>query len=148
MENQKETLADIVRQKTPASRGRRRSRISTDFSKTQPVDLGEEKNKVVEQLFENAKNNITRLEEYKIFRERAHSKPNPQEVITPKVKIIDGKVVIDRDSMINACAQSKINLNELVKVQESGVRSRAGKKKHNERWNEEETQLFYTVSAN
>ena len=61
------------------------------------------------------------------------------------MKIIDGKVVIDRDSMINACAQSKINLNDMVKVQEKGVRSRAGKKKHNERWNEEETQLFYTV---
>jgi len=69
-------------------------------------------------------------------------------VITPKVKIIDGKVVIDRESMISACAQSKINVNELVKVQESGVRSRVGKKKHNERWNEEETQLFYTVGSN
>lgn len=63
MENQKETLADIVRQKTPTSRGRRRSRIPADFSKTQLVDMSEEKNKVVEQLFENAKNNIIKLEE-------------------------------------------------------------------------------------
>lgn len=63
MENPKETLADIVRQKTPTSRGRRRSRTSLDFPKIQPIDLGEEKNKVVEQLFENAKKNITRLEE-------------------------------------------------------------------------------------
>lgn len=72
--------------------------------------------------------------------------PKREEIITPKIKIEDGKIVIDRDSMINACTKEKINVDDLIKVQESGLRNRITKKKHNERWNEEETQLFYTVS--
>ena len=68
-----------------------------------------------------------------------------QEVFAPKVKFIDGKMVIDRESMVSACVQTKVDTTEFVKVKESGIRSSVVKKKHNERWNEEETQLFYTV---
>ena len=50
--------------------------------------------------------------------------------------------------MINACVQQKFNVENLVKIQETGLRSRTAKKKHNERWHEEETQLFYTVMIN
>jgi hypothetical protein len=79
------------------------------------------------------------------FRERAANKSKTEEVLAPKIKIVNGKVVIDKDNLINACAQSELNVNDLVKVQESGMRSKNVRKKHNERWNEEETQLFYTV---
>ena len=66
-------------------------------------------------------------------REKLILQPKREEIITPKIKIEDGKVVIDRESMINACVQQKVNVENLVKVQESGLRSKTTKKKHNER---------------
>ena len=143
--NNKETLADIVRQKTPSNRGRRKSKVQVDLPKTLSSDLDSEKLKIIEVLFDNAQFNISKLEGYDLIRERAVNKPKAEEVIAPKVKIIDGKVVIDKDNLINACSQNELNVNELIKIQESGLRSKNVKKKHNERWNEEETQLFYTV---
>jgi hypothetical protein len=63
MEKNKETLADIVRQKTPTSRGRRKSKSQNDLPKTLFTDLDSEKLKAVDLLFENAQFNIIKLEE-------------------------------------------------------------------------------------
>lgn len=138
--DRKQTLADIARPKNPQNRGRKRNRTPQVNSNILTNPLNEEKLKNVEKLFANAKTNIAKIEEEKLIRQ-----PVKQEIVTTKVKIENGKVVIDRDAMMEACAQKKIDPNELVRVSGSDKKFRGNKKKHNERWNEEETQLFYTA---
>ena len=62
-QNPKETLGDIARPKTPNNRGRKRSRTPKPIQSVLSSPLDEEKIKVVEKLFENAKINIAKLEE-------------------------------------------------------------------------------------
>ena len=62
-QNPKETLGDIARPKTPNNRGRKRSRTPQRLNSIVTSSLDEEKIKVVELLFENAKINLAKLEE-------------------------------------------------------------------------------------
>lgn len=64
--------------------------------------------------------------------------------MTPQVKIENGKVVIDREGMVEACAQETSH-EGYEKVQEKGLRTFQSKRKYSERWSHEETEMFYTV---
>lgn len=61
--NPKETLGDIARSKNLNSRGKKRSRTPSNFPAVLTPPLDQEKIKVVEKLFENARINIAKLEE-------------------------------------------------------------------------------------
>ena len=63
-QNPKETLGDIARPKTSSNRGRKRSRTPQSFPHILTIQLDEERIKSVEILFENARINIAKHEEY------------------------------------------------------------------------------------
>ena len=61
--NPYETLADIARPKTPNGRGRKRNRGLSNPPSVVTTQLDEERARLVEKLFENARNNIGKIEE-------------------------------------------------------------------------------------
>lgn len=51
----------------------------------------------------------------------------------PQIKIENGRMVIDKAVMVDACAQDKVNRENMEIVRETGTALRATKRLHSER---------------
>ncbi|CAG9332531.1 unnamed protein product [Blepharisma stoltei] len=138
--HKKETLRDIARSHSSTARSRKKPAPSKKIKHLLKDPINEEKTDIVEKLFKNARENIAKLEE-----EKQQSKPNKATPIAPQIKIENGKIVIDKEKLVDACAQSKIRHEDMEIVRETGNSLRSNKRLHSERWNPDETEMFYTA---
>ena len=67
---------------------------------------------------------------------------------TPKIKIENGKLVIDKEGMVDAINTEKPEILNKEIVHEKGNKLVSAKRIHSDRWKLNETEQFYTVLTN
>lgn len=94
--------------------------------------------KMVDILFRNAKLNSQKLQDTRV------KKAAKLKSVGPRMKIVDGKMVIDMGDMVRSLHSETPN-HEVEVIDENQGRSAGRKKRYSERWTPEETRLFHTA---
>mmetsp|Transcript_18481 Transcript_18481/g.33295 ORF Transcript_18481/g.33295 Transcript_18481/m.33295 type:complete len:209 (-) Transcript_18481:2378-3004(-) len=131
-----ETLSQIISAKR-FEKPRKRRKVTEPALLASSVD--ERKLQIIEQLFANAKENMQKL------RSEQQAPVMKRESTAPKVKIENGRLVIDREEMFEACINDAKFTGTREIVQDSGNKATQWKKPHGDRWSPEETEQFFTA---
>jgi transcription factor TFIIIB component B'' len=133
-ERSAETLSEIISVKR-LDKPRKRTKVTEPTLLALSVD--ERRLQIIEQLFANAKENMQRL------RTEQQAPVTKRESTAPKVKIENGRLVIDREEMLEACINDQKFTGTREVVQDSGNKATQWKKPHGDRWSGEETEQFF-----
>lgn len=131
-----ETLSEIISVKR-IERPRKRKKVTDPTLLASSVD--ERRMQIIEQLFANAKLNMQKL------RTEQQAPVVKRESTAPKVKIENGRLVIDREEMLEACINDQKFTGTREVIQDSGNKATQWKKPHGDRWSAEETEQFFTA---